>query len=71
MNPLLFADWGRMNRLFTRVMWGLVLVLVCVMFVAVTQSRGTSHQATAPAIRSAHTTPAGASSLPPGRGRRH
>ena len=70
MNPLLFADWGRMNRLFTRVMWGLVLVLVCVMFVAVTQSRGTAHQATAPAIRSAHTAPAGSSSLPLNRGRR-
>ena len=37
MNPLLFADWGRMNRLFTRVMWVVVVVmlrLVCVALAA-------------------------------------
>lgn len=68
MNPLLFADWGRMNRLFTRVMWGVVLILVCVMFVAVTQSRGNSHRMTAPAIRSAHTAPAAPSPRTTGRG---
>lgn len=55
MNPLLFADWGRLNRLFTRLMWAVVLVMVCVMFVAVTQSRGAAHAAPAPAIRSGQT----------------
>jgi formate hydrogenlyase subunit 3/multisubunit Na+/H+ antiporter MnhD subunit len=34
MNPLLFADWGRMNRLFTRVMWIVVVVMLCVVCVA-------------------------------------
>ena len=30
MNPLLFADWGRMNRLFTKVMWAVAAVMVCI-----------------------------------------
>ena len=30
MNPLLFADWNRMNRQFTRIMWLVVLILLCV-----------------------------------------
>ena len=30
MNPLLFADWGRMNRLFTKVMWTVAAVMVCI-----------------------------------------
>lgn len=34
MNPLLFADWGRMNRLFTRVMWLVVVVMLCAVCVA-------------------------------------
>jgi hypothetical protein len=34
MNPLLFADWGRMNRLFTRVMWAVAVLLICVVCVA-------------------------------------
>jgi hypothetical protein len=55
MNPLLFADWGRMNRLFTRLMWTVVLLLVCVMFVAVAQSRPPSHHVSPPAIRSVTT----------------
>ncbi|MGA2012710.1 MAG: hypothetical protein ABSH51_19555 [Solirubrobacteraceae bacterium] len=31
MNPLLFADWGRINRMFTRTMWlvAVILVLAC------------------------------------------
>jgi hypothetical protein len=46
MNPLLFADWGRMNRLFTRVMWAVAVVLVCAVCVALatptTKSRTSS-----------------------------
>jgi hypothetical protein len=34
MNPLLFADWGRMNRLFTRAMWAVAVLMVCVVCVA-------------------------------------
>ena len=34
MNPLLFADWGRMNRLFTRVMWAVAVLMLCVVCVA-------------------------------------
>ncbi|MGA9856250.1 MAG: hypothetical protein WBQ18_00235 [Solirubrobacteraceae bacterium] len=41
-----------MNRLFTRLMWTVVLLLVCVMFVAVAQSRAPSHHVSPPAIRS-------------------
>jgi hypothetical protein len=33
MNPLLFADWGRMNRLFTKLMWTVAAIMVCVVFV--------------------------------------
>src|ERR1700739_1011823 len=32
MNPLLFADWGRMSRLFTKIMWLIAAILVCVVF---------------------------------------
>jgi hypothetical protein len=32
MNPLLFADWGRMNRLFTKLMWTVAAIMVCVVF---------------------------------------
>jgi hypothetical protein len=46
MNPLLFADWGRMNRLFTRVMWLVAAVLVCVVCIAATAPRSPSHAAT-------------------------
>jgi hypothetical protein len=34
MNPLLFADWGRMNRLFTRVMWVVAVAMLCAVCVA-------------------------------------
>jgi hypothetical protein len=30
MNPLLFADWNRLNRLFTRTMWIVAVALLCV-----------------------------------------
>lgn len=51
MNPLLFADWGRMNRLFTRVMWLVAVVLVCVVCIAATAPKSPSPAAT-PAVRS-------------------
>jgi hypothetical protein len=44
MNPLLFADWGRMNRLFTKIMWALAAVMVCVVF-AVLASAGPARHA--------------------------
>jgi hypothetical protein len=52
MNPLLFADWGRMNRLFTRVMWAMAVVLVCVVCIAATAASSPSH-----ATAAAHTPP--------------
>jgi hypothetical protein len=36
MNPLLFADWRHINRLFTRVMWGAATVLAFVVLVLLT-----------------------------------
>ncbi len=51
MNPLLFADWGRMNRLFTRVMWLVAAVLIGVVCIAATAPKSPSH-ATTPAARS-------------------
>jgi len=53
MNPLLFADWGRMNRLFTRVMWALAAIMICVVCVFLAAPRPPSHAAPAPAARSA------------------
>jgi hypothetical protein len=52
MNPLLFADWNRMNRLFTRIMWIVAIVLafvVCVLLLA----SGTDAHAAAHAARGA------------------
>lgn len=43
MNPLLFADWGRMNRLFIRFMWGIAALMICVICVAVATPRAPSH----------------------------
>lgn len=51
MNLLLFADWGRMNRLFTRVMWAVAVVMVCVVGVALASP--TSKSPAAPAIHAA------------------
>jgi hypothetical protein len=45
MNPLLFADWGRMNRLFTRVMWAVAIVMVCVVCMALAAPTPKSHAA--------------------------
>jgi hypothetical protein len=44
MNPLLFADWGRLNRLFTRAMWAVAAVLICIVCV-VAASSGPAAQA--------------------------
>ena len=54
MNPLLFADWGRMNRLFTRVMWAVAVVLVCVVFVALAAPTTSSHAASGAPARATH-----------------
>jgi hypothetical protein len=47
MNPLLFADWGRMNRLFTRVMWAAALVMLCVVCLALAAPTPKSHSGSA------------------------
>lgn len=47
MNPLLFADWGRMNRLFTRVMWAVAVALVCFVCIALAAPTPKSHAAPA------------------------
>ena len=47
MNPLLFADWGRMNRLFTRVMWAVAVLMVCAVCVALAVPAPKSHAASA------------------------
>jgi hypothetical protein len=54
MNPLLFADWGRMNRLFTRVMWIVAVIMLCVVCVALAapapRSPGAAPQTHAPVV---------------------
>jgi hypothetical protein len=47
MNPLLFADWGRMNRLFIRVMWAVAVLMVCVVCVALAAPARKSHPSSA------------------------
>jgi hypothetical protein len=47
MNPLLFADWRRINRLFTRVMWAVAVVMVCVVCIALAAPTSKSHAAPA------------------------
>ena len=34
MNPLLFADWNRIQRMFRRTMWLVAMVLACVIWAA-------------------------------------
>lgn len=49
MNPLLFADWGRLNRLFTRLMWTVVVVLMFAVGVALAGAGSTPrHRDTSP-----------------------
>lgn len=47
MNPLLFADWRRINRSFTKLMWMLAAILACVVLV-VANSAGAHHHSPAP-----------------------
>ncbi len=55
MNPLLFADWGRMNRLFTRVMWAVAVLMVCAVCVALAAPAPKSRAAAASsAVHPAH-----------------
>ncbi len=56
MNPLLFADWGRMNRLFTRVMWAVAAVMICVVCFVIAAAGPATHAPPAP-----HSTAAAAS----------
>ena len=70
MNPLLFADWGRMNRLFTRVMWIVVVIMLFVVCVALAAPAPRSRAASAaPAVHapvaapSAHPTAASGGSI--------
>ena len=46
MNPLLFADWSRIQRLFHRTMWLLATVLACIVWsaVALRASGAPAHQ---------------------------
>jgi hypothetical protein len=47
MNPLLFADWGRMNRLFTKIMWAVAAIMVCVVFAVLASAGRAPHAAAA------------------------
>jgi hypothetical protein len=44
MNPLLLADWARLNRMFTRAMWMIAIVMVLVVGVALASPGSPSHQ---------------------------
>jgi hypothetical protein len=61
MNPLLFADWGRMNRIFIRVMWAVAAALVCAVCIAATAATPRSHAA-APATAARVASPPSGSS---------
>ena len=58
MNPLLFADWGRMNRLFTRVMWAIVVIMLCVVCVALAAPAPRSHASPGASAPTLHAAPA-------------
>lgn len=47
MNPLLFADWGRMNRLFTKLMWTAAAIMACVLLAVLVSAQRPPHAATA------------------------
>lgn len=49
MNPLLFADWARLNRLFIRTMWVAAAIMICVVCIAIAAPGASSHAAAAPA----------------------
>ena len=58
MNPLLFADWGRMNRLFIRIMWALVVIMLCVVCVALAAPAPRSHASRGASTPTLHASPA-------------
>jgi hypothetical protein len=45
MNPLLFADWSRLNRLFVRTMWALAALMICGLCIALAMPHTTAHPA--------------------------
>lgn len=45
MNPLLFADWRRMNRLFTKLMWTMAAIMACVVLAVLVSVGGRAHAA--------------------------
>jgi hypothetical protein len=48
MNPLLFADWRRVNRLFTRTMWAAAALMACVICIVVISAGARAHAAPPP-----------------------
>jgi hypothetical protein len=66
MNPLLFADWGRMNRLFTKLMWTAAAVMVCVVLAVLASTGRTSHAAAA--TQAAHSASAASIAVTRGAG---
>jgi hypothetical protein len=60
MNPLLFADWKRMNRAFTRLMWVAAAIMVCVVVVAL----ASAHTPPAHTRTAGHGMPAAAARYP-------
>lgn len=60
MNPLLFADWGRMNRLFTRVMWAVAAAMICLVCVVLAAPGSETHSAQ-PAAPAGHSAAVGSS----------
>ncbi|HZE04763.1 MAG TPA: hypothetical protein VE127_06045 [Solirubrobacteraceae bacterium] len=40
---MLFADWRRINRLFTRIMWGVAAIMICVVFFALAATGSHGH----------------------------
>jgi hypothetical protein len=48
MNPLLFADWGRMNRLFTKLMWTVAAIMACVVFAVLASAGRSPHPSPVP-----------------------
>ena len=48
MNPLLFADWARLNRIFIRMMWTIAIVLLLVVGVALASPGDAAPQPFAP-----------------------
>jgi hypothetical protein len=55
MDPLLFADWARVNGIFIRMMWTIAVVLVLVVGVALASPDRAAHRSSA-----AHTAPSAA-----------